>query len=77
MWFAKPALIGANIAYSEIPGVPLKELSADRRIQLLARLNHDACPCGCRFTLAHCRHVDSKCEEGLRKARAMVDEYLT
>lgn len=72
MLSTKPHLSGAAIAYKEIPGLQLNGLSEPRRLQLLAQLNRDACPCGCGDTIAHCRHIDPKCQEGLHKAQALL-----
>jgi thiol-disulfide isomerase/thioredoxin len=63
----------ANAAHAtEIPGVDLSGISAEKRQTLLARLNEDKCTCGCDLTLAQCRINDTDCKVSLPIARALV-----
>jgi thiol-disulfide isomerase/thioredoxin len=65
----------ANAAQAkEIPGVDLKPLSAARRVEVLQRLNAEACSCGCGLTIAKCRIDDPSCGVSLPIARRIVRE---
>jgi thiol-disulfide isomerase/thioredoxin len=65
----------ANAAQAkEIPGVDLKGLSATRRVEVLQRLNTEACSCGCELTIAKCRIDDPSCGVSLPIARKIVRE---
>jgi thiol-disulfide isomerase/thioredoxin len=65
----------ANAAEAkEIPGVDLKPLSAARRVEVLQRLNKEACTCGCDLTIAKCRIDDPACGVSLPIARRIVRE---
>jgi thiol-disulfide isomerase/thioredoxin len=65
----------ANAAQAkEIPGVDLSALSASRRVEVLQRLNTEACSCGCGLTVAKCRIDDPACGVSLPLARRIVTE---
>jgi thiol-disulfide isomerase/thioredoxin len=65
----------ANAAEAkEIPGVDLKPLSPSRRVEVLQRLNKEACTCGCELTIAKCRIDDPACGVSLPIARRIVRE---
>jgi thiol-disulfide isomerase/thioredoxin len=65
----------ANAAQAkEIPGVDLKSLSPERRVEVLQRLNTEACTCGCELTVAKCRIDDPACGVSLPVARRIVRE---
>ncbi len=59
------APLGRGVSYQEIPGLDLSTLPQEARAPVLLRLNREECPCGCNMTVAHCRHVDPKCQTSL------------
>jgi thiol-disulfide isomerase/thioredoxin len=63
----------ANAALAtDIPGVDLSSLSADRKKTVLEKLNADTCTCGCALTLAQCRINDTACTVSLPLAQEIV-----
>ncbi len=66
-------IVLANAAHAtEIPGLDLSHLSADRKAKALERLNADSCVCGCDLTLAQCRINDPNCKISLPLAQQLV-----
>src|SRR5262245_13556979 len=61
----------------EIPGVDLKQLSAEQRATALQRLNQEACTCGCELTVAKCRIDDPSCSVSLPLARQIVENLAS
>jgi len=59
---------------TELPGVDMSGLTAAQKKVVLKRTNSEACPCGCKFTIAQCRINDSKCEISRGLAAKMVAE---
>jgi cytochrome c biogenesis protein CcmG/thiol:disulfide interchange protein DsbE len=47
--------------YSDIPGIDFTKVTAEQRDAVLKRLNNEGCGCGCKMTLAQCRHEDRNC----------------
>ncbi|MEP7307546.1 MAG: redoxin domain-containing protein [Acidobacteriota bacterium] len=70
---AQPAKL-ENAQVTQIPGVDLTKLSAERRTAALQKLNTDACTCGCENTVAKCRVDDPKCSTSLPLAQRIVAE---
>lgn len=58
--------------YTEIPGVELASLTAEQRSQILQSANTKLCTCGCGYTIAGCRHMDTSCRTSLPLAQAIV-----
>jgi len=68
-------LEGSDIFYSTVPGIDLANFTWGLRSTLLKRLNHDACTCGCRKTLAHCRHIENDaCPRSLPLIQDLVSQ---
>ena len=59
--------------YTELPGVDLSGLPADRKDALLKRLNAQRCPCDCNHTIASCRNRHGSCSMSLAVARQAVE----
>ena len=59
---------------TQIPGVDLTQLSPERRLAALQKLNTDGCTCGCDNTVAKCRVDDPKCATSLPLAQRIVAE---
>jgi len=59
--------------YTELPGVDLSGLPADRKEALLKRLNVQRCPCDCGRTIASCRNHHGSCSLSLAVAREAVE----
>jgi thiol-disulfide isomerase/thioredoxin len=57
---------------NKIPGVDLSSLTPDQRGAALAKLNADACSCGCGQTIAQCRLDDPTCTVSLPLAQKIV-----
>ena len=55
-----------------IPGVDLSKLSAERRTEVLQKLNSQPCTCGCDLTIARCRVDDPNCSVSLPIAKQVV-----
>jgi hypothetical protein len=60
--------------YEEIPEVDLSKLTDAQRRRVLARANIEKCSCGCGYTIAACRHLDTSCQTSLPMARQIVTE---
>ena len=59
--------------YTELPGVDLSGMPADRKEALLKRLNVQRCPCDCMRTIASCRNHHDSCSLSLAVARRGVE----
>jgi thiol-disulfide isomerase/thioredoxin len=57
---------------TSIPGVDLSKLPAERRTELLQKLNSQPCTCGCDLTVARCRVDDPNCGVSLPLAKKIV-----
>ena len=57
-----------------MPGVDLRNLSADQRTSLLMALNQEACKCGCGLTVAKCRIDDPNCPFSMQQAQTIVEK---
>src|SRR5205085_12010737 len=64
-----------GLPYADLPGVDLAGLSRSQRFTILHRAAAEPCTCGCKETIAECRHSDMNCDTSLvlaRKIRAKV-----
>ena len=59
---------------TELPGVDMSGLTPAQKKVVLKHMNSEACPCGCKFTMAQCRINDSKCEISKGSAAKMIAE---
>jgi peroxiredoxin len=59
---------------NKIPGIDLSTLTPEQRGAALAKLNADACSCGCGQTVAQCRLDDPNCTVSLPLAKKIVGE---
>ncbi len=57
-----------------LPGVDMNSLSAAGKRRVLARLEGEPCPCGCKFNVAECRVKDPACQVSLGLANKVVQE---
>jgi thiol-disulfide isomerase/thioredoxin len=62
-------------AITEIPGIDLASIPAERRGEVLQKLNEDACTCGCQLSIAKCRVDDPTCGVSLPIARRIVQDF--
>ncbi|MDG2214913.1 MAG: redoxin domain-containing protein, partial [Verrucomicrobiota bacterium] len=69
---AKPAKV--DKVHKTLPGIDLTKYSAKQRVTILARANKERCPCGCKLTVAGCRHDDRTCGTGKKLAAKIVEE---
>lgn len=58
----------------DIPGIAaeLKELTPPQRQKVLAKLNDQACTCGCEWSLATCRVQDPACGFSLPQSKQVI-----
>ena len=70
-------LIGADVFYSNVPGLDVGRISGSQRTNALADLNRSSCTCGCKMTVAHCRHHDRSCQTSVRLANEWMARYAT
>ncbi len=61
---------------TDIPGIDLKTLSAEKRMAAVQKLNTDPCTCGCENTIAKCRVDDPKCATSLPLAQKIVQDIV-
>jgi len=59
-------------SYTEIPGIDFSTLSDLQRKTVLERANRQNCTCGCGYTIAGCRHLDTTCGTNLPLAQQIV-----
>ena len=62
---------------TSLPGVDFSKLSSEQRAVALHKFNAEACPCGCKLTLAQCRIYDPPCQLSQKRTAAIVDEIIT
>jgi hypothetical protein len=55
-----------------IPGVDMSKLTPAQRKLALKEMNEEHCTCGCDYTVAQCRILDSSCPVSLKMAKAIV-----
>ena len=67
--------LGEGAEIMNIPGLDLASVPADRRGELLQKLNTDNCTCGCQLSIAKCRVDDPTCGVSLPIARAIVQTF--
>lgn len=58
----------------KIPGVDMSMLTPAQRKLALKRMNTERCTCGCDYTVAQCRVLDSSCPVSLKEAKWIVAE---
>ena len=65
-----------RVGTTQIPGLidEFKQLTPAQRQTALARLNSQACTCGCERSLASCRVEDPACGYSLPQAKAVLTE---
>jgi len=66
--------LGNGAQAINIPGVDLSKLSAERRTEVLQKLNSQPCTCGCDLTIARCRVDDPNCGVSLPIAKQVVKQ---
>jgi thiol-disulfide isomerase/thioredoxin len=59
---------------TSLPGVDFSKLSVEQRAAALHKFNAEACPCGCKLTLAQCRIYDPPCQLSQQRTAAIVRE---
>jgi hypothetical protein len=64
---------GAEV--TDIPGIDLKSIPADKRPELIQKLNSENCTCGCELSVAKCRIDDPTCGVSLPMAKAVAKNY--
>ncbi len=69
---AKPAKV--DKVHKTLPGIDLTKYTAKQQATILARANKERCPCGCKLTVAGCRHDDRTCGTGKKLAAKIVEE---
>lgn len=57
---------------TSLPGVDMSHLTAAQRKVALTKMNQMHCTCGCDYTVAQCRLLDSKCPN----SRAMAEQVV-
>ena len=66
----------SGLPYNDLPGVDLSALGPRQKFTLLHRAASERCTCGCKQTVAQCRHSDMDCDTSLRLARRIRDEVV-
>ena len=70
-------IFAANVKNAKsIPGVDMSKLSPAQRKLALRQMNEEHCKCGCNYTVAQCRVLDSACPVSLKEAQEIVDKIL-
>ena len=64
---------GAEV--TSIPGIDLAAIPAEKRSEVLQKLNDENCTCGCELSVAKCRIDDPTCGVSLPMAKAVVKDY--
>ena len=59
---------------TELPGVDLSGLTPAQKKEALKRMNTEYCKCGCDYTIAQCRLLDSSCPISKAQAAKIVQE---
>lgn len=65
-----------GLPYNDLPGVDLSGLTPRQKFTLLHRAASERCTCGCKQTVAQCRHSDMDCDTSLKLARRLRDEVV-
>jgi thiol-disulfide isomerase/thioredoxin len=68
----KPTKLANAAQTTDIPGIDLKKLSKEHRIEAIQKLNDEGCTCGCNLTVARCRVDDPSCPVSLPRAKEIV-----
>ncbi|HKS97786.1 MAG TPA: hypothetical protein VJV74_16850 [Terriglobia bacterium] len=58
---------------TELREPPFPALSRERRLRVLARMNAEECPCGCKLSVAACRANNPTCKTSAERAGQIVD----
>ena len=69
--FSRGSPAPAGLPFGDLPGVDLAGLSDRQKFTLLHRAAAERCTCGCKESIARCRHGDEDCKTGLRLAREL------
>jgi thiol-disulfide isomerase/thioredoxin len=65
----------ANVKNAKsLPGVDMSHLTAAQRKAALTQMNQMRCTCGCDYTVAQCRLLDSSCPTSKAEARKVVQQ---
>jgi thiol-disulfide isomerase/thioredoxin len=68
-------IFAANVKNAKsIPGVDMSKLTPAQRKLALRKMNEMHCTCGCDYTVAQCRVLDSACPVSLKEAQEIVDK---
>jgi hypothetical protein len=59
---------------TDVPDLPLKELTPKQREEALRRLNSEKCTCGCGLIVGRCRVDDPTCTVSPPIAKKIFDE---
>jgi thiol-disulfide isomerase/thioredoxin len=59
---------------TSLPGVDMSRLTPAQRKIALKKLNQMHCTCGCDYTIAQCRLLDSACPVSKKEAQEVVDQ---
>jgi hypothetical protein len=65
----------ATAQITEVPGLDLSQVPAERRGALIAALNTEPCDCGCGMSVAKCRVDDPTCDVSLPIAQAIAARF--
>jgi thiol-disulfide isomerase/thioredoxin len=66
---------GAAAQITEVPGIDLTSVPAERRGELIVALNTESCDCGCGMSVAKCRVDDASCDVSLPLARSIAARF--
>jgi thiol-disulfide isomerase/thioredoxin len=66
---------GAAAQITEVPGIDLSRVPAERRGELIAALNTEPCGCGCGMSVAKCRVDDPSCDVSLPLAQTIAARF--
>lgn len=68
-------IFAANVKNAKsLPGVDMSKLTPAQRKLALRKMNEMHCTCGCDYTVAQCRVLDSACPVSKGMAQKVVDE---
>jgi len=59
---------------TEIPALPLADLTPAQRQRALYRMNFEPCNCGCNASIAYCRVNNPQCEISRKAAEKIIAE---
>jgi thiol-disulfide isomerase/thioredoxin len=60
---------------TEIPGIDINRVPAERKVELIQALNGEKCTCGCELSVAKCRIDDPTCTVSLPVAEKIVERF--